>query len=78
MIYADIPMDRWLKKYPALAEFFPFCECDGQNLRPYLTFRSAGIECTTCNTCGWTGRTYKDNERNMALVYPLIGEEGET
>jgi len=75
MIYPDVPIERWVKRYPALAECLPVCDCENPELRSYRTHRSAGIECTVCSASAWTGATAESKARNLNLVSPLIGEE---
>ena len=71
MIFPDISIDKWLKKYPALEGGFPLCSCGEHNLRPYRTFKSAGIECKCCKTAVWV---YAKDENNQHLLNLLTTE----
>lgn len=72
MIYPDHTVESWIKKYPALADYEPFCECDSPNIQPYMTYKSVGIACRACNTGLWTMRKEEDNQKWLnVLMEPM-------
>lgn len=57
-----------LKKFPALREGLPLCECEKKDLRVYYTQKSVGIECYICRTSIWQRRCEKDNKELLRLI----------
>ncbi len=68
MIYPDVPIYDWMATHPGLYAVMPLCTCQDRYLRAYRTKRSAGLECTECGTCAWTGATQVDNLNNLQRV----------
>jgi hypothetical protein len=54
MIYPDVSLEKWFKKYPFLKDYIPLtCICGKQvyEVTPYYTHLSAGISTGVCE-CG--------------------------
>ncbi len=67
MLYPVIPVEEWIKRYPALGTE-PVCDCDPPDLRPYRTRRVAGIECQICNTGMWMLVKAEDNQFMLDML----------
>jgi hypothetical protein len=54
MIYPDISIEKWFKRYPALNCELHFCEClDKADLQPCISKDIAGVTCNRCNKSRW-------------------------
>jgi len=70
MIYPRVPLNKWLKKYPALVDEdeVSFCKCEKPDIQPFISQKLVGIECQCCRTAMWTYRNQEDNDRWAAML----------
>jgi hypothetical protein len=64
VIYPDVPLEQWLKKYPALKIVTNSCKSCGSEIstdKPFVATDYVGLEAHNCQTCG-------NNQRAMSIL----------
>lgn len=69
MFYLDTPLDVWLRRYPALKDDQPLCDCEAPGVVPFRTRKSVGIVCRVCNSGTWIRASDQDNLELYNLLY---------
>lgn len=70
MIYPDVTLEEWLKKYPGLEVFSqpcPQCKETISTKTPFITKHYAGLEGKACYACGFIV--------NSANLIPISAEK---
>jgi hypothetical protein len=69
---ADVPLEKWLKKYPELRDEEPLCDCTNPNVVPFRMKGCVGITCRKCNTGSWIPATAEENLRRLRLFFGAL------